>query len=111
MTKAKTVPKPDPTHIATQTIASAFGTFHVGDEIDADLHPDVRNAWLAAGIIEEAPIVTDAEQPTPAAPEPAPTPEEANAPGSETTDHPQRRFVEKATAEPQERMTSGPEGK
>lgn len=83
-------------HIATQTIAGGFGTFHVGDEIDGDLHPDVRDAWLAAGIIEEAPA---AEEEAPAKPKPA-----LKAPAKPK----QRRFVEKATAAPQERSTVGP---
>ncbi len=111
MTKATTVPEPDPKYVATQTIAGGFGTFHVGDEIDADIHPDVRDAWLAAGIIEEALIVTDADEPKAAHPDEAASPEKATAPAPDTADRPQRRFVEKATDEPQERMTSGPEAK
>ncbi len=62
-------------HIAKQQINSSFGTFTQGHEVPDDLPPEVRAAWLKAGIIgdleeEAAPI----ERATATAPEQATAP-------------------------------------
>jgi hypothetical protein len=40
---------------ATQTIASSFGTYHAGDAIDVTAAGPVLEAWLAAGLVVDAP--------------------------------------------------------
>ena len=40
---------------ATQTIASAFGTYRPGDEVSPEAAGPVLEAWLAAGIVAEEP--------------------------------------------------------
>lgn len=48
---------------ATQTIPSVFGMFHAGDVVPAaDIEP-VKDAWVAAGLLEEH----EDHAPTPAA--------------------------------------------
>jgi hypothetical protein len=94
-------------YIATQTIAGGFGTFHPGDEIDNDIHPDVRDAWLAAGIIEERAAVAEE---APAAKPAKPARKAPAKPRFSTTPTPQRRFVEDATAPAPETATTGPKG-
>jgi hypothetical protein len=81
-------------HIAVQNIASGFGTFHVGDELDEGVPEPVRDAWLAAGLVEEA----AAEPPKPAPVEKATKgPKETTASRRmQTQPTPHKRFVEKA---------------
>lgn len=70
---------------ATQTIASAFGTYHAGDPVSADAVGPVIEAWLAAGIVvDEADVETAAVAP----------PETAAV--SRQRGRPARRFIEGA---------------
>lgn len=82
------------TYTAIQNIASGFGTFHVGDELDEGVPEPVRDAWVAAGLVEE----------TAAAPsKPKPVEKATRAPRETTAGRrvqtkptPQKRFVEKS---------------
>ena len=48
---------------ATQTIASAFGTYQHGDEVTAEATGPVLEAWRAAGIVADEPDEPDGPAP------------------------------------------------
>ena len=95
-------------YIATQTIASGYGTYHAGDQIDDDLPEPVRDAWEAARLVEAAPDgygadVVAAADPPETAEKPKAAPRRKPA---ETAEGPQRRISEKATAPAQRRLAA-----
>lgn len=98
-------------YIATQTIASGFGTFHIGDEVDADLPEPVADVWLAAGLIEPAPETAMTDESAPG--RPARRPSRARKPQSPsrvvTAPSPQRRLVEDTSAPAPETAMTGPQ--
>ena len=79
---------------ATQPIASAFGTYLPGDEIDEAADP-VIEAWLAAGIVAKDSEEVAVETPKPV--ERAVTPKREKAVGRRQSEEPSRRLQTEAT--------------
>ena len=85
--------------VATQVIASRFGTYYPGTEIDLEAVPEpVLDAWRAAHLVEDAPDAVPVDRSEM-------DPERAGRPAADPVETAtSRRGVETATSR---RMTSG----